>query len=124
MSKAMVGVSSVRATWLVTIGVSIVFLIAVPARGEFDLSLTPAAWGAATTTGVFSTALALLLFLRGLTTLGPVRTSIVSTVEPIFAASLAAAVLSQPVTLPMVVGGTLIMAAVVVLSLGDAGEVR
>ena len=124
MARVMVGVPALRATWLVTAGVSLVFLIGTPARGELTLAVTPAAWGAAIGTGVFSTALALLLFLRGLATLGPVRTSIVSTVEPVFAALLAAVMVGQPITLPMVVGGTLIMGAVVVLSLGDARQGR
>lgn len=124
MSRVMVGVPALRATWLVTAGVALVFLVGAPARGEFTPDATVAAWGAALATGVFSTAVALLLFLRGLTTLGPVRTSIVSTVEPIFAALLAAAMVGQPVTLPMVVGGALIMTAVVVLSLGDARTSR
>lgn len=124
MSRVMVGVPALHATWLVTAGVSLVFLVGVPVRGELTLDATPGAWGAAIATGIVSTALALLLFLRGLGTLGPVRTSIVSTVEPVFAALLAAAMVGQPITLPMIVGGALIMAAVVVLSLGDARQVR
>jgi drug/metabolite transporter (DMT)-like permease len=124
MSRVMVGVPALRATWLVTAGVSLVFLVGTPALGDLTFGATPAAWGAAIATGVFSTAVALLLFLRGLSTLGPVRTSIVSTVEPIFAALLAAAIVGQPITLPMIVGGSLITAAGVVLSLGDARRAR
>ena len=45
--------------------------------------------------------------------LGPVRTAIVSTVEPFLTALLAVVVLSQPLTLPTMVGGALVVAAVV-----------
>ncbi|MBL8984507.1 MAG: DMT family transporter [Gemmatimonadetes bacterium] len=124
ISRVTAGVNAVRATWLVTTAVAVIFLVATAARGEMQLVMSLPAWGAGLMAGVASTALALLLFLRGLVTLGPVRTSIVCTVEPIFAAVLAAAVLDQPITLPMVVGGALIMTAVVVLSLSDAPRSR
>lgn len=66
--------------------------------------------------GLLSTALGLMPFMRGLAVLGPVRTSIISTVEPIFAALLAAAILDQPITPPMLAGGAMIVAAVVILA--------
>jgi drug/metabolite transporter (DMT)-like permease len=67
------------------------------------------------------TALAFIAFLRGLGVLGPVRTAIVSTVEPFFTALLGAAVLGQPLTPPMLAGGALIAAAVVLLQLPPRG---
>ena len=61
------------------------------------------------------TAIAFIAFLRGLTELGPVRTSIVSTVEPFWTALLAGVVLGQAVGVRTWIGGALIAAAMVVL---------
>jgi drug/metabolite transporter (DMT)-like permease len=64
---------------------------------------------------IVSTVLAFLAFLRGLSVLGSVRTSIVSTVEPFWTALLGAVVLSQPVTTGTLAGGLLIAVAVIML---------
>ncbi len=117
MGRLQVGLPPTRATWLIAIGVTVVFLVAAPVRGEFTLRLSTSAWLAVTTIGVFSTAIGLMAFLRGLSVLGPVRTSIICTVEPLFAAVLASLMLDQAITLPMAAGGVLILAAVVLLSM-------
>ncbi|MFL5578448.1 MAG: EamA family transporter [Gemmatimonadaceae bacterium] len=62
-----------------------------------------------------STALAFVAFLRGLAVLGPVRTAIVSTVEPFWTTLLAVAVLGQLFRPATLVGGAMIAAAVLIL---------
>jgi drug/metabolite transporter (DMT)-like permease len=62
--------------------------------------------------------LAFLAFLRGLATIGPVRTAIVSTVEPFWAALLGSVVLGQQLGVRTLGGGLLIATAVVLLQLG------
>jgi drug/metabolite transporter (DMT)-like permease len=59
---------------------------------------------------------AFVLFLRGLAAIGPVRTAIVSTVEPFCAALLGAVVLGQPLSPGTLAGGGLIATAVVLLA--------
>jgi drug/metabolite transporter (DMT)-like permease len=61
------------------------------------------------------TAIAFTLFLKGLAELGPVRASIVSTVEPFWVALLAGLVLGQQVGLRTWIGGAMIAAAMIVL---------
>ncbi|MBC7893826.1 MAG: EamA family transporter [Cytophagaceae bacterium] len=107
-------------TLLVATGCAAIFLAASLVRGEFSLALDKTSWGAIVAVGLFCTAAAFRLFLSGLAVLGPVRTSIVCTVEPLFAAVLAAVILDQPITPPVVAGGALILAAVVGLQLGSA----
>jgi drug/metabolite transporter (DMT)-like permease len=53
--------------------------------------------------------------LKGLSVLGPVRTSIIATVEPFFTAILGVAVLGNELTIPTLVGGILIAAAVLLI---------
>jgi drug/metabolite transporter (DMT)-like permease len=62
--------------------------------------------------------LAFLAFLRGLAEIGPVRTAIVSTVEPFWTALLGSIVLGQQIGPRTLGGGLLIAAAVVLLQLG------
>ena len=64
---------------------------------------------------VIPTALALITFVAGLAILGPVRTSIVSTLEPFWTALLAGVVLGQAVGPRTWIGGAMIAAAMVVL---------
>lgn len=69
---------------------------------------------------VIPTAIAFVVFLKGLAELGPVRTSIVSTVEPFWVALLAGLVLGQHVGLRTWVGGAMIAAAMIVLQRSPA----
>ena len=81
------------------------------------LALTPAAWASVATLAIVSTALAFVAFLSGLAVLGPVRTAIVSTIEPFWASLLGALVLRQPLGAPTLAGGAAIAAAVLLLQL-------
>lgn len=69
----------------------------------------------ATALALIPTTLAFTAFLAGLASLGPVRTSIVSTVEPFWTALLAGLVLGQDVGPRTWIGGAMIAAAMVVL---------
>lgn len=76
---------------------------------------TAAQWLAVGFLAVFSTAVGFLAFLRGLAVIGPVRSAIVSTVEPFVTAVLAALLLGQPLTLATLAGGACVAAAVILL---------
>jgi drug/metabolite transporter (DMT)-like permease len=97
------------------IGAAICFLVASSANQTFQYSLSGTAWGAIIALTVWSTVLPSLFFLMALMRLGPVRTAIVSTVEPFLTALLGVVVLSQPLTLRTLAGGMAIVAAVIVL---------
>jgi drug/metabolite transporter (DMT)-like permease len=97
------------------IGAALAFLVLSAADQSFTYRLTIEAWMTIGALAVFSTVLPSVFFLMGLIRLGPVRTAIVSTVEPFLTGILAIVVLGQPLTLPTVLGGVLIIGAVVVL---------
>ena len=109
--------STVASTWI-TIGAGALYLGAALGTDTFSLPASAAGWSAVVALALFSTVAAFVLFLRGLAVLGPVRTAIISTVEPFFTAILAALVLGQALTLGTFTGGTLIVAAVVLINLG------
>lgn len=81
------------------------------------VALSLGAWLAIGGLAVWSTAIAFIAFLRGLRVLGPVRTAIVSTIEPFWTALLGTLVLRQRLTLSTLGGGVLIACAVVLLQL-------
>lgn len=97
------------------IGSAICFLLLAVSDRSFTVTLSATAWGAILALTLFSTVMPSVLFLMGLMRLGPVRTAIVSTVEPFLTAILGAVVLHQPVTPRLLGGGVMIVAAVVVL---------
>lgn len=109
------GVDPLVATFYIAAGVFTILAMVGAARGELDWRLPLMSVAAVTWLAIVSTVMAFWLFMRGLATLGPVQTSIVATVEPFFAALLAAIVLGQPITIPTIVGGSFIAVAVLLL---------
>jgi len=77
------------------------------------------AWWSILWLALVSTVGSFLLFVGGLGVLGPVRTAIISTIEPFFTAVLGAWLLHQPLTVSTFIGGAFIAAAVVLLQLGS-----
>lgn len=104
-----------HATAWVSLGAFVLFATAALVRNELTLTLPLRAWGAVVVLGLVCTVLAFVLFLRGLSALGPVRTAIVSTIEPFFTAVLAAIALAQPLAPRTLLGGALIATAVIIL---------
>jgi drug/metabolite transporter (DMT)-like permease len=98
-------------------GAALVFYLAKVASGAGTLRFTAVGFWSSLALAVISTTIAFLFFLRGLRVLGPVRTGIVSTIEPFATALLGAAVLAQPLSPATVFGGVLIAAAVILLQL-------
>ncbi|GJG87415.1 hypothetical protein tb265_25960 [Gemmatimonadetes bacterium T265] len=90
-------------------------------RGAPLVALPAASWLAIAVLALVCTVLAFIAFLSGLARLGPVRTAIVSTVEPFFTALLGALVLDQPAGAGTFVGGALIAGAVLLLHRRRAG---
>ncbi len=97
------------------IGSALAFLVASVADRSFTAQLTPTAWGLVALLTLGSTVLPGVFFMMGLVRLGPVRTAVVSSVEPFLTALLAAVVLDQPLTGATLVGGAAIVAAVSLL---------
>jgi len=85
------------------------------AGGTPLVALPGAAWLAIATLALVCTVLAFIAFLSGLARLGPVRSAIVSTVEPFFTALLGAVALGQPAGAGTFAGGALIALAVLLL---------
>lgn len=99
------------------LGAGVILLLLDYFTNRATVTLSGHAWLAILCLAFWSTAVAFTAFLRGLKVLGPVRTAIVSTVEPFWTALLGAVVLRQRLTMATLGGGVLIAAAVVLLQL-------
>ncbi len=92
-----------------------VFLVSALARGQ-TWQRTPAGWLAVLGSAIVSTVAAIVLFFAGLERVGPTRAAVLSTVEPVCTVLLAAALLGETIAPWQLVGGALILAAVVLLA--------
>jgi drug/metabolite transporter (DMT)-like permease len=81
--------------------------VAVLTWPESPVSLT--AWTAAIVMGVFSTALAYILYFRLIANTGPTNAITVTYLIPLFAMLLGAAVIDEPITASMIVGCAVIL---------------
>jgi drug/metabolite transporter (DMT)-like permease len=98
-------------------GAAIILVAAAAFQGGLALRFAPVGWTVVAVLAIVSTVLAFIAFLRGLAVIGPVRTAIVSTVEPFWTALLGSAVLGQGLAPGTLAGGLCIAAAVVLLQL-------
>ena len=108
-------VSPAAATAVVASAGALVYLGLAAARG-FHPPATGAGLLAVASIAVVCTVLAILCFFAGLRRVGPVCASVFSTVEPLCAVLLGAAVLGERITPARVLGGALIAGAVVLLA--------
>lgn len=104
-------------------GAAVILTAMAMARGGLAVHFAPVGWVVIALLAVLCTVLAFLAFLRGLATIGPVRTAIVSTVEPFWAALLGSVVLRQQLGARTLLGGMMIAAAVILLQLGHRAMV-
>jgi drug/metabolite transporter (DMT)-like permease len=119
LRQLQVGTSSAVAIFYIAIGTCLTLLVYGALFGQLERPTSFPTLGAIAWLALVPTVVAMQLFLRGLETLGPVRTAIISTAEPFCAALLGALVLDQPITVPAMAGGALIAVAVLLLQRPD-----
>ncbi len=100
--------------WLIA-GAAALFSVLAWREGALGWPGSLTVWGLTLVVAVYCTVVAFLTFLRGLEVLGPVRSAILSTTEPLFTSVLALAILAQPLGLPTLLGGACIVTAIVAL---------
>ena len=109
------GIASIPATFYLVCGVFLSFLAAGALTGSLDVPETLQQWGLVAMLSLVGTVLAFVALLSGLRVLGPVRTSIIATIEPFFTAVLGVVLLGEVFSLTMLSGGALIATAVLLL---------
>jgi drug/metabolite transporter (DMT)-like permease len=109
------GIPAVIATFLLIGGAAIAFVMAALLTGDLFIPAGITVWSEILVLAVVSTVVAFLTLIKGLAVLGPVRTSIVATVEPFFTATLGVLVLGNQMSTPTLLGGILIAGAVLLI---------
>jgi drug/metabolite transporter (DMT)-like permease len=116
------GVPALYASAVITTVGGVSFLAYGAATSQLR-GLDAAGWGIIAGTAVVPTLIAATLFLAGLSRVGPTRASIVSTLEPATTVVLAAIVLGEDLSALRLVGGAVVLAAAVLVSVTGAPRV-
>ena len=114
-SRIPASISPTAATAVITTAAAATYAGAAAVRGV-QFPATAAGWWAAVGVAVVCTVLAVVFFFEGMERVGPVRASVYSTVEPVCTLALAATLLGESITATRVLGGVLILAAVLLLA--------
>jgi len=100
---------------LVSTGDAVTFVAGGLLLGNLQLSMEPEGWGAIVGLAIVATVVPLAAFYAGITRVGPSTASILLTVEPALTVLLAAIVLQERLGPLQFLGGTLVLAAVLIL---------
>jgi drug/metabolite transporter (DMT)-like permease len=120
-SKAVSNVDALAASTTVIIAAGVVFSAIVAVKGV-KFPATSTGWVAVLAIALISTALAIVTFFAGLKRIGPANASMISTLEPVVTIALAIIVLGETITMPKILGGVMILAAVALLAKSEANS--
>ncbi len=91
---------------------SVTFIVHGLLTGSTQVPSTPEQWGVVLGIAVFATAIPILTFFAAVTHIGASRTSIVSTLEPVFTVFLGALLLGESLTTVSIIGGVAVLSGV------------
>ena len=109
------GVSPLALTALVCTGATGTFAVATAVRGGPELGFGAAGWGWIGAISLVCTVAAILLFFAGLARVSPSKAAILSTLEPVVTVALAAVAFGESLSAVQLLGGALVLGAVVVM---------
>ncbi|HVD46891.1 MAG TPA: DMT family transporter [Candidatus Limnocylindria bacterium] len=113
--RVMGSVPALAASAVIITGAAVSFCILAAINHELALPLTVGGWAVVVGLAVFPTMLAISLFLAGLPRVGASRAALLSTWEPVVTVGLAVIVLGDRLSFVQVIGGLLVLLAVVVV---------
>jgi drug/metabolite transporter (DMT)-like permease len=108
-------VSAVGSSTVIFASAGLVYGVMAAAQGLHG-PVTPAGWGSVAGIVLFATVIPVVAFLAGLKRIGPTDASLLSTLEPLVTVLLAAVFLGESLPLASLVGGALILVAVILLT--------
>jgi drug/metabolite transporter (DMT)-like permease len=115
-SRIMPKTNALSASTTVTTAAGVVYGGIVAVRGPL-FPQTLLGWGAVVSIVLVSTVIGIVTFFAGLERIGPTRASTLSTFEPVVSVTLAILVLGETISPLQVLGGILILVAVIVCSI-------
>jgi drug/metabolite transporter (DMT)-like permease len=109
------GIAPLTLATLVCCGAATTYVVATVVRGGPSLDVGAAAWAWLITLALVSTVGAIILFFAGMARVGPSVASILSVLEPVVTVGLAAAIFGESLSVAQLLGGGLVLAAVLVV---------
>jgi drug/metabolite transporter (DMT)-like permease len=117
-SKVISNAGAFQASTIVIISAGVAFSGIVAVKGV-KFPGTALGWVSVFAIALVSTALAIVAFFAGLKRIDPANASMISTLEPAVTVALAVVVLGETLTLNKILGGGMILAAVLLLTRGE-----
>jgi drug/metabolite transporter (DMT)-like permease len=114
------GVPALISTFFLIAGAAAAFVIVAIFEQDVHIPARPDVWTNIIILALVSTVIAFAALIKGLAVLGPVRTSIIATVEPFFTAVLGVLCLGSQFSVATIAGGILIAAAIVTIEWSSA----
>ena len=109
------GVPALISTFFLIAGAAAAFTVLALAKQDLHLPAGREVWTNIIVLAFVSTVIAFAALIKGLAVLGPVRTSIIATVEPFFTSILGVLVLGSQFSIATLIGGILIAAAILTI---------
>lgn len=122
--RVLKGISALPLTALVCLGASTTYLLASVPQGGPQLDFAPAGWVWLVGVSLVGSVGAIVLFFAGLARVGPSVAAILSILEPVTTVALAALLFGESLTATQLVGGVLVLSAIVVIQVPAAGVFR
>jgi drug/metabolite transporter (DMT)-like permease len=113
--RVMTSVPAVAASAVMMSATAAVLCVVAAITGHLALPATPQGWAVSVGIAVIPTMIAISLFLAGLPRIGAARAALLSTLEPAVTVSLAVLLLDDRFSVLQVIGGALVLLAVIVV---------
>ncbi len=113
--RVMSSVPAVAASAVIMLGAALAFCLLAALNHELALPRNASGWAVGVGIALFPTMVAISLFLAGLPRVGAARAALLSTWEPVVTVLLAVAILGDRLTIVQVIGGVLVLVAVIVV---------
>lgn len=113
--RVMSSVPAVAASAVIMSGAALAFCILAALNHQLALPRNASGWAVGVGIALFPTMVAISLFLAGLPRVGAARAALLSTWEPVVTVLLAVAILGDRLTIVQVIGGVLVLVAVIVV---------
>ncbi|MEA2683344.1 MAG: hypothetical protein QOK05_1672 [Chloroflexota bacterium] len=119
--RVMEDVDPITAVTIISLSAGGAYLAFTVGTGTLTLPVDAQGWGAVLGLATISTVIGAGAFLAGLRRTDPGRASLISTLEPVSTALLAALVFGETLATGQLAGGALVLAAVLLVSRGETG---
>ncbi len=111
--------TAIQSSTVIITSAAVVFGVLIAIRGA-SFPTTFFGWSSASALALISTVLAIVTFLAGLERVGPTNAATLSTIEPVVTVVLAALILDESITPLRILGGLMILLAVIILARSEA----